>query len=120
MEEIYSKDQNRSQLEGRIVELAESVPMGSSDSDLDWLYSQQFDQFIDAWRALARYYAENTDTVISVEVVSEYVSYARLLTRLISDNTLEPKFRQQAEDQMSRLDWVMDEVIKEAVSHLNN
>ncbi|MCI0550055.1 MAG: hypothetical protein L0287_03795 [Anaerolineae bacterium] len=120
MEEINSTDQNRSQLEDRIFELAESVPVGASDSDLDWLYSQQLDQFIDAWWALAKYYEEHSDTEIGVEAVSEYVYYARILRRLMCDSTLDPKLRQQAEDQMSALDSYMDEVIKEAGTNLNN
>lgn len=120
MEEIYSTGPDRSQLEDRIVELAESVPVGPSGSDLDWLYDQQLYEFIDVWWALARYYSENRDTVIGVEVVSEYVYYARLLRRLMCDSTLDPKLRQQAEDQMRDLDSGMDEVVKEAVSHLDN
>jgi len=116
MEEIYSVDQDRSQIEARILELAESVPVGDSD----WPHSQQLYQFIDAWYDLGRYYAAHTDTVIGVEVVSEYVNFARLLRRLMSDSTLEPKLRQQAEDQMRDLESGIDKVIFEAVSNLNN
>ena len=116
MEEIYPVGQSRSQVEGRILELAESVPI----EDSDWPYSQQLHEFVHAWWTLARYYTENEDAVIGVEVVSYYVDFARLLRGLISDSTLDPKLRQQAEDQMRGLDAGMDEVIKEAVSHLNN
>ena len=120
MEEIYSTGHERKKLENRIVKLAESVPVGGSDSELAWLYGQELDEFIDTWWTLAKYYEEHSDTEIGVEVVSEYVYYSRIFRRLICDVTLDPRIRQQAEDQMRDLDAGMDEVIKEAVSHLNN
>jgi hypothetical protein len=116
MEDIYFTDQNRSQLENRILELAESVPVG----DPNWPHSQQLYQFIDAWYDLGRYYAAHTDTVIGMEIVSEYVNFARLLRRLISDSTLDHKLRQQAEDRMRDLESAIDKVIFEAGSNLNN
>jgi len=116
MEDIFLTDQNRSQLEDRIIELAESVPV----EDSNWPHSQQLDQFIDAWYDLGRYYAAHSDTVIGVEAVSEYVNFARLLRRLMCDSTLDPGLRQQAEDQMLALEGGMEKVIFEAVSNLNN
>jgi hypothetical protein len=101
--------------------LANSVPIADATAgDYDWLYSQELDQFIEAWWTLAKYYEINTDTVIGVEAMSEFVYYARLLKRIMCDSTLDPKLRQQAEDQMQALDACMDELIKEAVTNLNN
>ena len=116
MKDIYFTDQNRSQMEDRILELANSVPL----EDANWPHTQQLDQFIDAWYDLGRYYAAHSDTVIGVEAVSEYVNFARLLRNLMSDGTLDTKLRQQAEDQMQALEGAIDEVVKEAVSNLNN
>lgn len=115
MEEIWPTGQSRSQVEARILELANSVPLDNSD----WVSSEQFQEFIDAWWTLAKYYEINTDTVIGVEAMSEYIYFARLLRRMISDSILDPKLRQQAEDQMESLEACLDEVIKEAVSNLN-
>ena len=121
MDEIWPTGQNRSQLETRIVELADLVPLGDTTlGEVDWLFSQQLDEFIHAWWTLAKYYEEHSDTEIGIEAVSEYVNFARLLRRLMSNSTLDAKFRQQAEDQMSALDSFMDEVIKEAGTNLNN
>ena len=116
MDEIWPEGKTRVELEERIFELANSVPLENSD----WLYSEQLDQFIEAWYTLAKYYEINSDTVIAVEAVSEYVSYARLLKRVMRDSTIEPRHRQQAEDQMSALDAYTDELIKQAVSNLNH
>jgi hypothetical protein len=116
MDEIWPEGKTRAELEERIFELANSIPLENSD----WLYSEQLDQFIHAWYTLAKYYEVDNDTVIGVETVSEYVDFVRPLRRQMCDSTLDPNLRQQAEDKMSDLDAMMDEVIKEAVSHLNN
>jgi hypothetical protein len=115
MVEIYSKGMDRRELEKRILELARSVPV----EDIEWLSSQQLYEFIGAWWALAKYYTENNDTVIGVELVSEFVNFERLLRRLMHDNTVDPEIRQRAEDQLLDLDAGIDEVFKEAISHLN-
>ena len=121
MNEIWPEGKTRRELENRIYELAEAVPVGdSTKGEFDWLFSHELDEFIEAWYTLAKYYEINPDTVIGVEVVSEYVSYARLFTRLMHDHSLEAKFRQQAQDQMSTLDAYMDELISQAVSKLSN
>src|SRR5215211_6816758 len=74
MEEIWPVGKSRGQLEERIFELANSVPLADATAgDYDWLYSQELDQFIEAWWTLAKYYEINTDTVIGVEAMSEYV-----------------------------------------------
>lgn len=117
MEEINAKGTDRSsEVENRIIELAHSVPI----EDEEWLSSQQLHDFIHAWWLLARYYAKNNETVIGVEVISEYVDFARLLRKLMCDSTIDPKIRQQAEDNMVDLDGGIDEVFKEAISHLND
>jgi hypothetical protein len=115
MEDIFFTDKNRSQMEDRILELANGVPV----QDSDWPHSQELYQFIDAWYDLGRYYAAHSDTVIGVEASSEYVNFARLLRRIMCDSTLETAFRQQAEDQLLALEGGMDKVIFEAVSNLN-
>jgi hypothetical protein len=121
MEQIWPENQSRSSLEERIFELGESVPVGDPTAgDIDWLYGQQLDDFIDAWYTLAKYYEISGDTVISVETISYYVDFSRLLRRLMCDNNIDPKHRQQAEDQLQGLDAMMDEVIKEAGTNRNN
>ena len=115
MEDIWPTGQSHEQVEERVIELANLVPLDNSE----WIYSQEFEQFLDAWWTLAKYYEINTDTVISVETMSEYVAYARLLQRIMHDSTLNSKYRQQAEDQMEVLDGCINEVIKEAVSNRN-
>ena len=116
MEDIYFTDQNRSQMEDRIVALAESVLV----EDSDWPHSQQLDEFIHAWYDLARFYAAHSDTIIGVEAVCEYVDFARLLRKLMGDSAMDAELRQQAEDQMFALEGGMEKVIFEAVSNLNN
>ena len=116
MEEIWPKGKTRAELEERIFELANNVPL----EDVEWIHSEQLDQFIHAWYTLAKYYEINDDTVIGVEAVSQYVHYARLLRRVTSDGTIEPRHRQQAEDKLGDLEGMMDEVFREAVSHLND
>jgi len=120
MDEIWQEGKTRPQLENHIVDMANNVPVSDPKTgNFDWLYSQQLTEFIDAWYALAKYYEISSDTVVSVEAISEYVSYTRLFRRLMSDDTLDEKHRQRAEEQLTDLDSHMDEIIKEAVSNLN-
>ena len=116
MDEIRPKGKTRAELEERIFVLANSIPL----EDLGWLYSEQLDQFVHAWYTLAKYYEINNDTLIGVEAVSAYVDYTRLLSRIMSDDAIEQGHRQQAQDKLSDLEAMMDEVFKEAVSHLND
>ena len=51
MEEIWPKGKTRAELEERIFELANNVPL----EDVEWIYSEQLDQFIHAWYTLAKY-----------------------------------------------------------------
>ena len=114
MEENYYAD--RDQLEAYILELADSVPIDASE----WTQSKELYKFIDAWHEFAKYYAKYTDTVMGIEALSEYVYFVRLLRKIMCDNALDARTRQQAEDQLSALESAMDDIIKEAGSNLNN
>jgi hypothetical protein len=121
MDDIWPEGKKRGELEERIFELANGVPLGdSTKGEFDWLYSHELDQFLDAWYTLAKYYEINDDIEIGVEAVSDYVAFVRLFRRILSDGTFEQRHRQQAEDKLNELDGNMDELIKQAVTNLNN
>ncbi len=107
---------DRSQLEARILEAADSVPL----LELGWLESQELDHFIGTWLDLASFYASHTDTVIGLEAIREYDSFIRLLRRIMCDGTEDAQRRKLAEEHLLELEAALGEVIKEAVTNLRS
>ena len=121
MDDIWPQGKKRGELEERIYELANSVPVGNEmKGELDWLYSHELEEFLDAWYTLAKYYEINDDIEIGVEAVGYYVEFVRLFRRILSNDRIEQSHRQQSEDKLNELDGNMDELIKQAVSNLND
>ena len=121
MDNIWPRGKKREELEERIFELANSVPVGDeTKGEFDWLDSPELEEFFAAWYKLAKYYEINDDIEIGVEAVSYYVEFVRLFRRILANGMIEESVRQQAEDKLNELEGNMDELIKEAVSNLNN
>lgn len=116
MDEMTIRGSNRSQMEVRIIESAENVPL----LQIDWVNSQEFGYFIDTWIDLLTFYRLHTDTVIGLEAIGEYVSFMRLLRRLMSSDKVDASLRERAEEHLNTLEGVMEEIIVAAVSNLEN
>lgn len=102
--------------ENRIDERANAIPLTSGP---DWINSEEFSLFIDAWFSLSKFYERYTDTVIGVDAFSAYVDFTRLLRVLITDNTVDLAIREAAQERIGELEGVMSEVIKEAGTNFN-
>ncbi len=109
---------SRAELEKRIVALGEAVDLTKPNSG--WLEDDNFRAFLDAWNSLKQFYGEHTDTIIGIEVLREYVDYARLLRRMLSDDNLSKEIRQKARDALEGLEYYIDEIIRSGVTNQEN
>jgi hypothetical protein len=109
---------SRADLEKRIVENAAAVDLMKQGAS--WLDDDEFRAFLNSWRTLKRFYSEHTDTVISIEVLREYVDYTRLLRRIISEPESAEEIQVKAKDALEAIEYYIDEIIREGVTNLEN
>lgn len=108
-------EMDRESLERRMVDLA--IEIEADDSSVDWLRSQAYEAFMDAWRGLRDYHAAHTDPVMDIELVREYRDLSRLLRELMLNDKLSVEEKAQAEEELQGLEYWLEEVIAMAVSN---
>jgi hypothetical protein len=109
---------SRKELEEQIVDNAEAVDLMKRDGS--WLNDAEFAAFLKSWHDLKWFYTEQSDTVISIEVLREYVDYSRLLRRTATDDAIAREFQLLAEEALESLEYNVDEIIREGVTNLEN
>lgn len=110
----------RHKLESNILEKNHQLPV--SFESADWVNSPEMEALLEAWYELVLYYeSNNDDSVISVEVLSAYLQPTRLLRKMLlyqqyqSDNE-----KEQIEEALGTLEQRLENIIREAVTGLNN
>ncbi len=98
----------RRQVEDRIFTLARKV----DTQDARWIDGEALAEFVDAWRSLARYYEWNRDTTIDAHLLKLYMRYAVSLRRVIEDERLSQRRRQQARGVLGSLNEHLDGVFR--------
>jgi hypothetical protein len=117
----------RSTLEQDIVSKADKAILTIDPDDLSWLFNEEMEAFLDAWRFLVNYYGSSNETLMSVEVVREYVHFMRLLRNIqtsarevSSDKEISVEEKKRATHIMNLLEYFIDEIIKEVERTVNN
>jgi hypothetical protein len=110
----------RLRLEAEIIEKNHQVPMHFETAD--WVSSSQMETLLDTWYELVRYYeSNNDDSVISVEVLSAYLQPTRHLRKLqVHQNYRTDLEKEQIEEALRTLEQWLENIIREAVTGLNN
>jgi hypothetical protein len=109
----------RAELEQQIIEKSWAVDVTKLAGA--WLDDKEFDEFLSAWGDLVNYYAGHADdTVISVEVLREYLHFTRLLRRMLLDRNLNIERREQAEMAIGGLENALEDIITEVVTYLDS
>lgn len=103
-----SNPMQRSQIEDHIFTLARKVDL----QDARWIEGEALAELLAAWRKLARYYEWNHDTTIDAHILKLYMRYAVALRRMIEDERLTPRRRQQARSVLSGLNEHLDGVFR--------
>lgn len=67
--------------------------------------------FFDAWIELARYFRENDDASIGVEVVREYLDVGHLLFVISQDTNESDECRERAAEDLQELQSLLDDII---------
>jgi hypothetical protein len=99
----------RRQIESSLLSCARKV----DTSDKNWLDSQPFAQFIDAWHSLAHYYDWNQDTTLDAHVLKLYMRYAVLLRQTFEDTRAPQRRRQRAKAILRDLNQHLDGVFRQ-------
>jgi hypothetical protein len=99
----------RRQIESSLLSCARKV----DTSDKNWLDSQPFAQFIDAWHNLAHYYDWNQDNALNAHVLKLYMRYAVLLRNIMEDKRRSQSRRQQAKSVLRDLNQHLDGVFRQ-------
>jgi hypothetical protein len=99
----------RRQIESSLLSCARKV----DTSDKNWLDSQPFAQFIDAWHNLAHYYDWNADNVLDTHILKLYMRYAVLLRQVMEDKRRSQRRRQQAKRVLHDLNQHLDGVFRQ-------
>jgi hypothetical protein len=109
-------NQARREIEQHIEALGWNVDIAKPD--LAWLDDGELSDFIGAWAVLARYYAETDDSQMSMDAISTYVDFTRLLRRIALNPDVDESQRQLALDRLESLEAAMDDIIREGVTNL--
>jgi hypothetical protein len=106
-----SDKQSRPYWENRIVECSYAIPFDKPG----WFTGKEFDDFVDAWVGLKRYYTKSGEVVIGLEPIGVLNSVIRLLSREIYYQNPDAGIRDQAMEALAGLQAVILEVVTEAV-----
>lgn len=109
-------ESTREELESQIVDTADQIWVDRSKSD--WIQSQEFDDFIEAWRMLAYWHGQNTDAVIGMEAIKEYVNFSVIFRKMMLNERLTPEDRERAESGLGRLNIWLNEALTMGISNL--
>lgn len=109
----------RNMLEKRIIE--RSWQVNTSVEVSIWINSTEFEAFISAWEDLGDYYATHADdAVIGVEVLREYLSFTRILRRILLQLPRHDPLHTQVDVAITSLEGQLETIIKEVVTYLQS
>jgi hypothetical protein len=102
-------EQARKAIEQRIVSSAKNIRLRPGVECFD---NDAVQEFLQAWRDLARYYKEHDDRMINIEVVGEYFEWVDVFDWMFGDENLNMKCRKEAEEVYMELHVRMDDIIE--------
>ena len=106
----------RKELEDEIVRAGYYLLRKTGPSGSAWVNSQEFRNFLEAWRNLRLFYAENDDVDIGVEPLNEYVNFMGILRDIRLDNT--KPLDEDVEDAIHALEESMIKVLEYALQNV--
>jgi hypothetical protein len=103
---------NRQSIEKRIV----AASLAVDNLQAEWYKSTEYETFLNVLRDLRIYYESNIeDDQISLAVVDEYMSFLRILTRMLNDKRLSPTVRERVWQELEGLDYFMEEIVRAVI-----
>jgi len=117
------EDHTREQLEDVVIEKAKVffARYTRHEPAPDWGTSQEFREYIAAFRQLAAYYRTHPDVVIGVEVLKEYMFFLTAFTEMRMEHRDEDLWyneREGIENALHQLQGCMFELLKYAVRNV--
>jgi len=110
-----SDEVSRIPLEQAILRAANAIHEDETRKCFD---SQSVEAFFKAWLELVAYYEKTGDTVIGVEVVSEYLDWIMRFSTVWHSERRSPDCREIAQEACEELESYMNEIIKAVDSRL--
>ena len=107
--------QGRPYWENKIVASSDAIPFDKPG----WFNGKEFDDFVDAWNGLKRYYTRSGDVVIGLEATGVLNSLIKLLSQEIYYQ-VDKRIRGEAMDALAGLQASIGAVVTEAVMNLND
>ncbi len=107
-----------SQADSRSIRInAEQRILSAADNVLRTSHSACFNEanlaeFFNGWHDLVHYYQECDETMISVEVVREYINGLNSFVGVRQDEKRSRQCHEQASEAIAELEWYMQEIIK--------
>jgi hypothetical protein len=99
----------RRQIEDSLLSLARRL----DTRDARWLEGQVFSDFLNAWRSLAQHYERSRDTSIDAHILKLYMRFAVVLRRVVEDERMAQRRRQQARTALHDLNAQLDNVFRQ-------
>jgi hypothetical protein len=106
---------NRKYLEDHLIEVVNEIEVDNDSAD--WVAGENFQRFLDCWKALRRYYEDGDDTVIGTEVVAELIAILRLLRRLENNQVVPAPLKEVVSESLRTLEVVAEETLREAAAN---